>query len=160
MGVKIETKFSNGSISFKMIDDRLVKLTKSTIDDLMDLIQPGQIVRGDMVSVFANYWFNSVELVSGPNSEQREQWNSEPRWKHEPYIDLWEFILILGVLHEKDLGLLADFTKGTMFQNSLAYRNWHQWNERGGGYVNPERHSQESTTFVSPETWEAMKAEP
>lgn len=153
--VKIETKFANGSISFR-VADRLVKLSKSTIDDLMDLIKPGRVVRGEMVSVFAHFWFNSVELIAGPNSEQKTLWNSTPRWEHCPYLFLDEFIHILGLLHEKDLTALADFARGVMFQNSVAYRNWHTQQEEAG-YFNRETHSKVATSVVSPEEWEGLK---
>ena len=153
MGIRVETRFANGSISFR-VADRLVKLSKSTIDDLMGLIRPGQFVRGDMVSVFAHYWFNSVELIAGPGNEQKEQWGSKPRWEHTPYLFLPEFIRILGLLHDKDLGALADFARGVEFRNSLAYRNWHRQQEAGGGAY-PERGDIE-TTIASPEQWAEM----
>jgi len=157
--ISIETKFANGSISFKMTDDRLVKLTKSTIDDLMDLIQPGQFVRGDAVGIFIRYYLDSPECVAGPDGVQKQEWDSKPRWEHVPYLWADEFISIIGLLHGKDLGLLADFAREVQWRNSLAYRSWHQQNERGGGYVNPEAHSTVETTVVSPEQWEAMKGD-
>lgn len=115
----------------------------------------GQVVRGEMVSVFAHYWFNSIELVAGPGNEQKEQWNTTELWEHRPYTTLSETIQVLAALHGKDLGRLADFAEGTEFRNCLAYRNWHSAREPGG-FFNPDR-SMTETTIVSQEAWEAMK---
>jgi len=157
--VKIKTRFENGSITFNMGDGRLVKLSENTISDLLDLIQPGQFVRGDMVGVFIRYYLDSPECIAGPGNEQRELWDRLPRWEHTPYLWPDEFINIIGLLHDKDLSLLADFAKEVQWRNSLAYRSWHRQNQ-GGGYYDPERHSTESTVVVDKETWEAMKAKP
>ena len=154
--IEVETKFANGSISFKMIDDRLVKLTKSTIDDIMDLIAPGQYVRGDMVGVFIRYYLDSAECIAGPDGVQKEEWDSKPRWQHRPYLWPDEFIQLVGLLHDKDLTLLADFAKEVQWRNGLAYRSWHRQNQ-GGGYYDPEKNSKVETTIVDPETWEEMK---
>jgi hypothetical protein len=153
--ITVETRFQNGSISFRMSDDRLVKLSKTTIDDLMNLIRPGQVVRGDWVSIAANFWFNSVELITGPGGEQREQWDSEERWKHRPFVSLRETIQILGLLHSKDLTSLADFANEVDFRNSLAYRSWHRQQQGSGSpYVS---RNMTSTTVVSEREFEEMK---
>ena len=107
--VEIQTRFENGSISFKC-NGRLVKLGAGVVADMMDLIKPGQRVAGEMVSVFVHFWKSSRELICGPNGEQRRLWDDTPRWEHKPYLYADEFILIQGLLHERDLTALANFS--------------------------------------------------
>jgi len=155
MDVKIETRFNNGSISFR-IGNKLVKLTAGTLGDLKELIKPNAPVRQGAMDIFTRYWRGSVELVRGPNGEQLEQWNSEPRWKHQPYVSLSELCGILGILYGKDLSAFAAFAKDIDFRICRAYIDWNLSHQEGGFY-NQDTHSKESTVVVDKETWERMK---
>jgi hypothetical protein len=121
--VGIETKFANGSISFR-VNGRLVKLSKSTIDDMMNLIKPDQRVAGGMVSVFVRFWLDSQELVADYENCQWEQWDATPRWEHNPYLTLAEFIAVLAVLHDRDLTDMVRDAGGVQWRNATIYQSW------------------------------------
>jgi hypothetical protein len=121
--VGIETKFANGSISFR-VNGRLVKLSKSTIDDMMNLIKPDQRVAGGMVSVFVRFWLDSQELVAGYENCQWEQWDTTPRWEHNPYLTLAEFMAVLAVLHDRDLTDMVRDAGGVQWRNATIYQSW------------------------------------
>jgi hypothetical protein len=124
MDIRIETRFNNGAISFRMSDNRLIKLSKSTLDDMMRLVKPGRIIRGEAAGVFTHFWLNSVELIAGPDHVQREEWESEPVERHGPYIWASEFVMILGLLTERDLTAIANFVAETQWRNAVAYRDF------------------------------------
>jgi hypothetical protein len=153
--VEIQTRFENGSISFRMADDRLVKLTKGTISSLMGLIRERGPVRSGALDIWVRYWRGSVELVRGPNGEMLSEWDSQPRWKHQPYISLSELCEILGLLTGRDLTAYRDFTAGVDFRTCKAYIDWNLSNQESDFY-NPDRHSKIATTVVDQEAWERM----
>jgi len=154
--IRIETKFSNGSVSFRMIDDRLVKLSKSTIDDLVSLVA-GRLVGGDSVFMFQQLYLNSNELVCGPNNEQKQVWSETAMWEHTPYLYLHEVIAITGLLTERDFSALSNFTVGCEWRQASAY-----WAFRRQFLSEPsplwfKDRNMTCTTIVSQEEFEAMK---
>lgn len=156
--IRIETKFSNGSVSFRMggADDRLCKLSKSTIDDLVNMVE-GRTLGGDAVYLFQQLYLNSNELICGPNNEMKELWASEPMWKHEPYTYLHEVITMTGVLTERDFSALANFTVGCEWRHASPYWSWRRQNLSDPSPYWFRDRNMTATVLVSPEEFEAMK---
>jgi hypothetical protein len=122
--VKVETEFQNGSKSFRLADKRLVKLSKGTLADLMNLIQPDQRVERGRFHVFYWHWRNTPELVAGYENCQWETWDATPRTQHRPYLTLAEFIAVLAVPHDRDLSDLVRDAGGVQWRNATIYQSW------------------------------------